>query len=308
MDKVKDILRKAALVLILSLTTALGGQKGARAQIPTTDVGGIAATLAQTFEEVAKFLTSIGVSEDNLSWMEEMMDAWETLSPLLDDVKILSQMYQSLERQAHVYEYYCRLIMHMDEYGYNPALINRLYSQVEFSLKSVEAFINQALKILNDTGITKDAKVEFAKAFAKSIENKSQEEEQKLINSLDEVEAETAFLQVWNMLDGSDTNAGLGAVGVYVPYSEIERQSEKDVSMGSGMSEADKSETRLAAFTGFNMVLLVFGLLMLLSLIGITVRFMRGDPNAQGGFARLFVVMVAALLLVGVLSKVFSNL
>lgn len=308
MERFKNWLRRGALVLMLLLGTAIGGHRSpswtsftAKGQSVVVDPTQIAASLVNALRELSEMMEQVNIAKDNLEWMDQIMDYAMQLQQLLQDVNVFANMFRSLEMQAQMLVQYGNLISDMGARGFNPAVISQLRYKLEFGYKSIQQMIEQGMKILSDVGLSKDKKMELAAQYAKNVENMAQVESDELVEAIDRLESEMMWRQFDNLLMGEDADFGIESAGM--PPADDPAVEDGALQVGEGLGE-DNPEAQRTGRMGFRMALIIVGFLLAFSLIGVTVRYMRGEPGSESGFVRIFVVLVFAIVLFTVLHTV----
>lgn len=300
-DTVKRHIRRAALVVAVAVGALVASEKPAKAQFAVTDLPQIGMNLSNTLMEVAEMLKQLGVATDQLDWLDTIMDYAGQIQGLLQDVGTLGYMYNSLTYQAETMKTYLQLIKNMEETGFDPSIIIALKAQVQTSYENVKTMIEQGMKILSDVGISKAEKMEMATQYAENVAAKAEIETQELQQEIDMLEATRGMMQFDNFLSGKAPDEGLSDVGVLLSEYDPVVETSTDEAFG-----ADIGVVKSTGSIGFKAIMLLLGMLVAFALIGTTVRYMRGDYRSEGGFMRIFAVIVAGAVLFTVLHAVMK--
>lgn len=294
-------MRRALLVMVLLLGSAVTVQRPARGQAIVNDTLHMGMQGVNFLKQFVEMLNHIGISTENLDWVKEMLDYANKAEDLLKDIGTLNNMVQSLNTQARVIYSYKNMLGNLQNIGFAPQMVMTLYDRLTFAEKSVQDMITQFMKILTDVGLTKDKKIEMGEEMAKRIALTTYNETRFMMESMDYWETYMGVLEVDNLLDGRDPRADVQDVGNPEPLADTYQ----DVEGLDGFQQEKVVATNLGSM-GMKTVRYLTWILLALSLIGITVRFMRGDPGSEAGFARVFVVMIAAITLFIVLNAVLK--
>lgn len=300
-DTVKRHIRRAALVAAVVVGAVVASEKPAKAQFAVTDLPQIGMNLSNTLMEVAEMLKQLGVATDQLDWLDTIMDYAGQIQGLLQDVGTLGYMYNSLTYQAETMKTYLQMIKNMEETGFDPSIIIALKAQVQTSYENVKTMIEQGMKILSDVGISKAEKMEMATQYAENVAAKAEIETQELQQEIDMLEATRGMMQFDNFLSGKAPDEGLSDVGVLLSEYDPVVETSTDEAFG-----ADIGVVKSTGSIGFKAIMLLLGMLVAFALIGTTVRYMRGDYRSEGGFMRIFAVIVAGAVLFTVLHAVMK--
>ena len=304
MEKFKRIILKFLLTVSLFIGTSVIGDRPARAQFAVTDLPQIGTNLSNTMTEVAQMLKQLGVAVDQLDWLDTVMDLAGQVQTVLQDVGLLQSMFNSLQYQVNALKSYGQMLTNMELEGFNVGMIQDLRYRLEYGYDTIKRMIEQGMKIMTDMGIPKADKIKMAEEYAKNIvvESKSRTEDiQDDINVLSNV---TALNQFDNLLDGRPANEGAGNFGSTTFADLISDEYVETTTSSEEAFGTDSTEVKLTGKMGFRTVMLILGILLAFSLIGVTIRFMRGDVRSEAGFIRIFVVIVAAAVLFTVLHAV----
>lgn len=295
-DTVKSYFRRIALVVALSVGALVSMERPARAQFAVTDLPQIGMNLSNTLMEVAEMLKQLGVVTDQLDWMDTIMDYAGQIQGLLQDVGTLGYMYNSLQYQAETMKTYLQMIQNMENTGFDPSVIIALKAQVQTSYENVKLMIEQGMKILADVGISKADKMKMAEEYAANVAAKAETETQELQDEIDMLEATRGMMQFDNFISGKGPDEGIAEVGVLLGDETPEIETTSEEAFG-----ADVGIVKESSKSGFQIFYILLGILLAFALIGTTVRYMRGDYRSEGGFMRIFAVIVAGAVLFGVL-------
>ena len=292
-------MRRAVTVLVLLVGTAVCVQRPARAQAIVNDPLNMGLSATNFIKQFAEMLNHIGISTENLEWMKDMLDYANKAEGLLRDIGTLNYMIDSVNAQAQVIYSYRNLLTNMQNLGYAPQMVMDLYDRLVYAETSVQNMITQMMKILSDVGLTKDKKIEEGEKIAQKIAITCVNETRFMMETVDYWESVMGAYEVENLLDGLNPRDGIADVGAPAPLSDT--YEEVDGLDGFGQ---EKVVAKKLGDMGMKTFRYLTWLLLALSLVGITVRFMRGDPGSESGFARVFVVMIAAVTLFIVLNAV----
>lgn len=304
MDRFKRILLRFVLTVSLLLGTGFAGDRSARAQFGVIDPANIATSIVNSIREVAQMASQLGVAIDQLDWLDDIMDLAGRLQTVLDDIGTLRYMYNSLLYQTEMLKNYGQMLLNMEQQGINPSIILQLRGQLETGYNTVKDMIEQGMKLLSDTGIPLADKLKFAQEYAQNVADESIARAEQIEADVDMIEGVWGLIEFDNLLAGEPANAGLSGMGSvtvqdYIHDTEPESSTSMEEAFGS-----DVSEVKRTGAMGGKTVMLILGFLLSFSLIGIMIRFMRGDPRSEAGFMRVFVVIVAAAVLMTVLNAV----
>jgi len=304
MEKFKRIILKVLLTVSLFIGTSVIGDRPARAQFAVTDLPQIGTNLANTLTEVAQMLKQLGVAADQLDWLDTVMDLAGQVQTVLQDVGLLQSMFNSLQYQVSALKSYGLMLTNMEMEGFNVGMIQELRYRLESGYNTIKGMIDQGMKIMSDMGISKADKIKMAEEYAKNIVVESKSRTEDIQNDINVLSNVTALNQFDNMLEGKPANEGAGNFGSTTFEDLISDEYVETTTTSEEAFGTDSTEVKHTGEMGFRTVMLVLGILLAFSLIGVTIRFMRGDVRSEAGFIRIFVVIIAAAVLFTVLHAV----
>lgn len=304
MEKFKRIILKVVLSVTLFLATGLVGDRTAKAQFGVIDPTNIATSIVNSIREVAQMASQLGVAIDQLDWLDEVMDLADKLQDVLQDVGLLQSMFNSLQYQVNALKSYGQMLTNMEMEGFNVGMIQELRYRLESGYNTIKGMIDQGMKIMSDVGISKSDKIKKAEEYAKNIKNESDSRVDEIQDDINVITNLKALNQFDNLLDGKPANEGVDNFGSstfedLISDEYVETNTTQEEAFGS-----DSTEVKHTGEMGFRTVMLILGILLAFSLIGVTIRFMRGDVRSEAGFIRIFVVIIAAAVLFTVLHAV----
>ena len=294
MERVKRIVRRAVLVAGLLLGTAFVGDRPARAQFAVTDLPQIGVHITNYATQLLKFLEQLGISKEEYEWLYDIYDVAMSIGDFIKEVGVEVRLVKSLERQTEALARYSQRVVRLGVAGFNPYMLQSMKNRIDQYLRTLKRMLDQAMKILADPGLTKGEKVTKSKELAETLTETGNKMSDDLATELVFLDSAWGSLQFINFLNGDPANQSLEDIGVY--GGEI----------APAVVEPALEEERSVIKDSFEVVYVILGILLALSLIGITVRFMRGDWHSEYGFARIFVVIVAAAVLFSVLHSVMG--
>lgn len=306
MEKFKRIILKGLLTVSLFIGSSVIGDRPARAQFAVTDLPQIGTNLSNTLTEVAQMLKQLGVAADQLDWLDTVMDLAGQIQTVLQDVGLLQNMFNSLQYQAMALKSYGEMLTNMEMQGFNVGMIQDLRYRLQYGYDTIKNMIDQGMKIMSDVGISKADKIKMAEQYASNIIAESEGRIKDIQNDVNVLTGVTALNQFDNLLEGIPADAGVSNIGSttfdeLISDEFVETQTSAEEAFGS-----DSVEVKHTGEMGFRTVMLILGMLLAFSLIGVTIRFMRGDMRSEAGFMRIFVVIIAAAVLFTVLHAVMG--
>lgn len=254
--------------------------------------------------EIGNTLKTMGFTEENLAIVKDISDYTQKAQKLMNDVNTFKAMGASLNNMYGMTAYYAKRIEQMHKDGQiDPYVYTRMTRQIFYSVNSVKKMYEQALKILSDRGLEFAQKIQMSRELTKQIEKQTEKNISDLENELALENNKIAFDEIDGILSGKlPTTVNVEAI-VKNNLSATERYDAENVdeSFDGGFDTPVKTTIS----KGLKVVLMLLGILMAVSLVFIMVRYMKGGPDSEAGFARIFVVLVVAVTLMAVLSKVF---
>lgn len=249
-------------------------------------------------------LKQLGVAADQLDWLDTVMDLAGQVQTVLQDVGLLQSMFNSLQYQVSALKSYGLMLTNMEMEGFNVGMIQELRYRLESGYNTIKGMIDQGMKIMSDMGISKADKIKMAEEYAKNIVVESKSRTEDIQNDINVLSNVTALNQFDNMLEGKPANEGAGNFGSTTFEDLISDEYVETTTTSEEAFGTDSTEVKHTGEMGFRTVMLVLGILLAFSLIGVTIRFMRGDVRSEAGFIRIFVVIIAAAVLFTVLHAV----
>lgn len=302
MGTIKYILRRVILTVAVFLAASVSVQRPARAQAVTIDPSHIAISVFNGTREIAQLLQQLGISMEDIEFMRDVMSTVEGITGLLQDVGVMNSMYQSLMAQLNTAKAYGVMLTQMQQAGYSPGMISGMASTLEASVNMVKMMIEQAKKILTDTGLSKAEKMDKAEEYARNIGSASDEIRSRVEMQIAAAEHMRGLNQFYNLVDGQLPDYNL--TDLTLPSRPA--VDNREYGAGDGFDPSVQNEAKGAGRRSLTLIEFLLGTLLALSLIGITVKYMRGDMHSEAGFARIFVVLVAGVVFLTVLRVVLK--
>lgn len=299
-------LRRILLRIAVALALLLGAAsvRPAKAQFAVTDFTQIAANYKSSLAELAQLLKEVGVNIDQLEWLDTIMDLAGEIQDLLDDIGLFMDMYKSLAFQAKVMKYYLVVLKDMEAYGFRASMIQEIKSRISYGYNTVKDMIAQALKILQDTGLSKADKVRMAQEYAAKVKNESVNRIMLIQDAVNTATEAQALIEFDNFILGLPAKENIEKVTLGINTLE-DLDEDKKVSEEDALGE-DYDKFRAINRHGIAIFYTVLAILLLFALVLTTVRFMRGDPRSETGFFRILVVIVVSAVVFTVLSGVLK--
>lgn len=299
-------LRRILLRVVVALALLLGAAsvRPAKAQFAVTDFTQIAANYKNSLAELAQMLKEVGVNIDQLEWLDTIMDLAGEIQDLLDDIGLFAEMYKTLTFQAKVMQYYLAVLKDMEAYGFRASMIQEIKSRITYGYNTVKDMIAQALKILQDTGLSKADKVKMAKEYAENVKKEALNKTIAIQEAITEVRETQAVIEFDNFLMGRPAKENIENISLdYNLLGEVDEQ--KFISEEEALGE-DNEKFKAINRHGIAIFYTVLAIMLLFALVLTTVRFMRGDPRSETGFFRILVVIVVASVVFTVLQGVLK--
>lgn len=274
-----------------------------RAQVIVNDPVAVASSLSNSMSEIQQMVAQYNVNMDQLDWMDEVMDYRNGASKILNDMQTFDYMYRSLMRQAKMLEQFGKTLSSMEDRGFDPMVIESLRRRLETGYRSIESMIKHGISIVTDSGLTKGEKIAAAEKYANNIARQSDMMSDGFVAELDLIQSTKSLQEVDNFLMGRPADAGVGDIGV---ASGSDPLSNSLIESGSFSPVSGQSFVAGSVGFGSGVIRLLLGALLALSVIGVYIRFVRGQPDSESGFIRVFVVAMVALVLFAVLNAVLK--
>ena len=274
-----------------------------RAQVIVNDPVAVASSLSNSMSEIQQMVAQYNVNMDQLDWMDEVMDYRNGASKILNDMQTFDYMYRSLMRQAKMLEQFGKTLSSMEDRGFDPMVIESLRRRLETGSRSIESMIKHGISIVTDSGLTKGEKIAAAEKYANNIARQSDMMSDGFVAELDLIQSTKSLQEVDNFLMGRPADAGVGDIGV---ASGSDPLSNSLIESGSFSPVSGQSFVAGSVGFGSGVIRLLLGALLALSVIGVYIRFVRGQPDSESGFIRVFVVAMVALVLFAVLNAVLK--
>lgn len=294
--------RRVVLTVGVFLASSVTVQQPVRAQAVTIDPSHIAISVFNGTREIAQLLQQLGISMEDIEFMRDIMSTVEGITGLLQDVGVMNSMYQSLMAQLNTAKAYGVMLTQMQQAGYNPGMISGMAATLKSCVSMVKLMIEQAKKILMDTGLSKAEKMNKAEEYARNISRVSEELTASVEAQIASAEHSRGLNQFYNLIDGQLPDYNLTEMTAPARPTADPR----DYGVGDGFDPSVQAEAQGAGRHSMTIIEFLLGALLALSLVVVTVRYMRGDPHSEIGFARIFVVLVGGVVLLTVLRVVMK--
>lgn len=311
---------RIVLTVALGLLAAGPCSRKAQAQLAVFDPLQTAQSMIDALQQLTSTLDQLDVIDEQLfdfkgmkEWFDKSFGEGSTYARMKDfaqDLQMLDRMTRSLNMQMKMTEQYALMLKEWQNYGYNPNMVTAMINQVNYSLQSVKRLIDQADKILRDTGLTRAEKKQEVDRQILKIDQESYVQRMLLEYEMQTLEEARAALQFDNFLAGRSPDDGLQVVGSGAGTGEaVVRETlvetpEGSVSVDQAVGDAaDSARLAGAGRNGFRLVSLLTALLCVMSIIGAFVRYAGGDPGGEKVFVRIAVAAAAVSAALAVLTR-----
>lgn len=294
-------MKRVSLTAVLVLVVGVCGQREARAQAFVSDVPNYGISISNTMSQIAQLLTQLGVAEEDLEIFKETFGTIQEVCNVLNDVGTLKSMYNSLMGQLEAMKMYGQMLVDMQNAGYALSTTSALISQLQSSYTMVLNMIKQGEKILLETGLTKKERVDKAEQYAKEVGSVSEDHRRMIEQEIASLQHMRGLNQFNNLLAGREADYNLSVTTEMLNRPEVDTRT---YAPGEGFAPEDSAEVKGAGSRSITIMQFLFGALLAMSLIVVTMRYMRGEYQSEYGFTRIFIVLIAGLVLLSVLRNV----